>query len=155
MNGPARINGGAPFDPASEYRGDDPSYLLPLQERAFRSRCEARLLLYRSGDMTWEETGFPDELMPLEWGDFDEALPSDSILEIAVGPVERLDNLLADAGPEAAERYPSIRALLLDLDDDEFRTLAHDLHADRPDHAAWTDDEIKNLARIRWRYRHG
>ena len=113
-------------------------------------------MLYQSGDMTWEETGFPDELMPVDWFDILDELPSDSsMLEIAIGPVERLDNMLCRVGPEAAERYPSIEALLIDLDDDEFRTLAHDLHSDRPDQAAWTCDEIKELARIRRRYRHG
>jgi hypothetical protein len=153
MNGPVRINGGAPLDPPTG-SGDDPAYLLPLHERAFRARCEARLMLYQSGDMTWEETGFPDELMPADWFDILD-LQHDSVLEIAIGPVEQLDNMLARVGPEAAERYPSIRALLIDLNDDEFKTLAHDLHADRPDHAAWTCDEIKELARIRRRHRHG
>lgn len=151
MSGPLHLNGGTPLDPPS---GGDPDYLQPLQERAFRARCEARLMLYQSGDMTWEETGFPDELMPFDWDDFEE-LQHDSMLEIAIGPVERLDNMLSRVGPEAAERYPSIEALLIDLNDDEFKTLAHDLHSDRPDQAAWTCDEIKELARIRRRYRHG
>ena len=152
MGGPVRTNGSTPLNLPS---GDDPSYLPPLQERAFRARCEARLLLYQSGDMTWEDTGFPPELQPYEWDDIFDDLPSDNVLQIAVGPVERLDNMLCRVGPEAAERYPSIKALLIDLGDDEFRTLAHDLHSDRPDQAAWTLDEIKELARIRRRHRHG
>ena len=113
-------------------------------------------MLYLAGDMTWEETGFPEGLRPVDWSYyvFDEQ-PGNSILEIAIGPVERLDNLLAHVGPEAAARYPTIRALLADLNDDEFRTLARELGSDRPDHAAWTYDEIKELARVRWRDRHG